>query len=141
MLIGFARRALPGGKSKARMTSLLVVEGNAEVRRIIRLLVEGLVDTLYEIEDAAKVSALYGESRFDWILIDLRLKEQSGLTATRQIKEIFPEAQIIIITEFDDEALREAASKVGANHYILKERLLDIVDLLSPRLLSGDEGL
>jgi CheY-like chemotaxis protein len=121
------------------MTSLLVVEGNAEVRRIICTLVDGLVDNLYESEDATEVPELYSKCRFDWILIDLRMKEQSGLTATKQIKELFPEAQIILLTEYDDEALREAAGKVGASHYILKERLLDLVDLLSARTLAGDE--
>jgi CheY-like chemotaxis protein len=112
------------------MTSLLIVEGSPEIRRMICLLVEGLVDIICETEDVAKLAELYGKSRFDSIVIDLRLKKQSGLKATKQIKERFPDAKIILITEYDDEALRQAASEVGASHCILKERLLDIVELL-----------
>lgn len=101
------------------------------------MLVEGLVDHIYESEDAAKVPELYRKTSFDWILIDIRMKKPNGLLATKQLKTLFPDAEMILIAEYDDEALRKAAREVGANHYIVKERLIDLVELLRPQVASA----
>jgi CheY-like chemotaxis protein len=98
------------------MTSLLVVEGNPEVRRMICVLVEGLVGPIYECEDPARVAELYRQTPLDWILIDIRLKQRNGLLATRRIKQQFPEAENILITDYDDQALRKADLESGADH-------------------------
>jgi DNA-binding NarL/FixJ family response regulator len=59
------------------------------------------------------------------------MKELDGISATRQIKAAFPDAQIIMITDYDDPKLREAARRAGACEYILKENLLDVRRILS----------
>jgi CheY-like chemotaxis protein len=115
------------------MTSLLVIEENAELRRMIRTLVEGVVGRIEECDDGSQVPAVYREARFDWVLIDIRMKKRKGLAVAKQIKEIFPEAKLLIISEYDDETLREAASVAGASHYVIKERLIDITEILDPR--------
>ncbi len=52
-----------------------------------------------------------------------------GLTATQRIHAAYPEAQILMVTQYDDRELRAAASAAGASGYVLKD------DLLGPRSL------
>ncbi len=43
----------------------------------------------------------------------------------------YPQARIMIVTDYNDDALRRAAFEAGACQYIVKENLLDIVDVLA----------
>jgi len=54
----------------------------------------------------------------------------SPFTATREILKAFPAAKIVIVSEHDDEQIREAARAAGACGYVLKENLLAIRELL-----------
>ncbi|MDQ3713629.1 MAG: response regulator [Acidobacteriota bacterium] len=57
---------------------------------------------------------------------DIELKETNGIAATRLITRDFPEAKIVIVTNYNDERLREAAAEAGARGYVLKENLLSL---------------
>ena len=56
-----------------------------------------------------------------------------GLTATRRLVEAHPEARILIVTQHDDEELREAALEAGARGFVLKDDLLSIGAFLEKR--------
>ena len=57
-------------------------------------------------------------------------KALNGITATGQIKQLFPDAKIVIVTNYDDSHLRQAAYRAGACHYVLKRNLFDICQIL-----------
>jgi CheY-like chemotaxis protein len=42
----------------------------------------------------------------------------------------FPEARVIIVTNYDNEALRQAAREAGARGYVLKDNLFEMRSLL-----------
>lgn len=111
---------------------LMIVDDNEQMRRIIKSIVSDLVEELYECEDGKEAVALYAERRPDWVVMDLRMKEMDGLEATRRITSRFPQARIVIVTDYDDSDLREAAREAGACCYINKRRLFDLRALLSP---------
>jgi two-component system response regulator DegU len=60
----------------------------------------------------------------------MRMNEVDGIQATKQIKAADPEARILIVTDYDDEELRRASMRAGACGYVLKEDLLDLIELL-----------
>ncbi len=60
----------------------------------------------------------------------IRMSGLDGIQATRQIKAADPAAKIVIVTDYDDDALREAALDSGACAYALKDNLLDLLQLL-----------
>jgi DNA-binding NarL/FixJ family response regulator len=52
-----------------------------------------------------------------------------GIEATRRIKAADPTARIVIVTDYDDDALHQAAIGEGACGCLLKDNLLDLVRL------------
>jgi CheY-like chemotaxis protein len=110
---------------------VMIVEDNDQMRRFIRSLVALLADDIYECSDGAEAVAAYAAHRPDWVLMDVEMKEMDGITATRKIKEAFADAKIVIVTQYDDAQLREAARAAGASEYVLKDNLLAVRQILT----------
>jgi NarL family two-component system response regulator LiaR len=56
----------------------------------------------------------------DVVLMDLLMPRMDGVTATRIIKERWPNIQVIALTSFKEKEYVEGAIKAGANGYLLK---------------------
>lgn len=110
---------------------LLIVEDNPTVRQMIRRMATGLADEISECCDGVEAVAQYATQLPDWVLMDVRMPRLNGIQATRQIKEAFPQARIVIVTSFDEMGLREAAQQAGACGYVLKEDLTDLRQILT----------
>jgi CheY-like chemotaxis protein len=110
--------------------NLLIVEDNDQMRRMIVKLVRGLAEHTFECRDGVEALPAYTMHLPDWVLMDVKMKEMDGISATKQIKASYPEANIIIVTDCDDPDLREAARSAGACEYVTKENLLDLRRLL-----------
>lgn len=114
------------------MLNLLIVEDNQPMRDLIRSIVSDLVEDVTECCDGAEALFAYTKCRPDWVLMDIRMKEMDGISATRQIKASFPEANIMIVTDYDSPNMREAAWRAGACEYVTKDNLLDMRRILGP---------
>lgn len=64
---------------------------------------------------------LFREHRPDVTLMDLRLPDESGVEATRQIRGEFPDARIIVLTSYDGDQDIYRALEAGVRGYLLKE--------------------
>ena len=109
---------------------LLIVEDNAHMRRWLGSLVQDLAEEIHECRDGSEALAAYTRHHPDWVLMDIKMPQTDGLTATRQIKAAWPEAKIIIVTEYGDAELRAAAQRAGACGYVVKENLSELRWLL-----------
>ena len=112
---------------------LLIVEDNAQMRRLIRAVVADLAEASTECADGAEVVAAYAAQQFsaaDRVLMDLQMPHVGGLEATRQLHAAFPDAVIIIVTQHDDPHWRAVATQAGACGYVLKDNLLELRRLL-----------
>jgi CheY-like chemotaxis protein len=110
---------------------LLIVDDNPSIRKMIKSIVEDLAEEIRECSDGSEALALYRERRADWVLMDIRMNKVDGLAATRQIKSAYPDARIVIVTNYDEADLREAARQAGARDYVVKENLLALREILS----------
>jgi len=109
---------------------LLIVDDNKQVRRMIRSLVEDLSSEIMECADGAEAVAFCELRQPEWILMDVRMKQMDGLTATRKIKNFLPATKIVIVTDHSDRQTKDAALKAGANGFCNKENLLFLRDLI-----------
>ena len=113
------------------MVSLLIVEDNDHMRRMIRSVVAGIADPVHECADGAEAPAVYAAHRPDWVLMDIEMPRVDGITATRRILASFPAARILIVTQYDDARIRRAALQTGAWGCVLKQNLLELRSLLA----------
>lgn len=104
----------------------MIVDDNAAVRRLIGSIVLPFADEIRECSNGAEAVSAYDAHQPDLVLMDIRMDEVDGIAATRQIKASHPAARILIVTDYDDDALRRAAISAGAFGYVLKENLLEL---------------
>lgn len=109
---------------------LLIVDDKAEVRRMIRRFLVDLAAEINETEDGESAFDAYVVFQPDWVLMDIEMKHTNGITATERIRAAYPQANIVIVTSYDDDCLRERATAAGARGYVLKENLLALRSML-----------
>jgi CheY-like chemotaxis protein len=108
---------------------LLIVEDNPQMRQMIRAVVAELAEAVTECADGEEAVAAYAARQFnrdDRVLMDLQMPGIGGLEATRRIRAAFPDANVIIVTQYNDPHWRSAATQAGACGYVLKENLLEL---------------
>jgi CheY-like chemotaxis protein len=124
----FIRLLLPVGW-RMPMT-ILIVEDNPAVRRLLRTEVTRIATAVWECDDGATALAAYEAHRPDVVLMDIQLPVVDGLVATRRIRRSYPSARIRVVTDYDDCEVREAAFRAGAVGYALKSNLLDLLEMI-----------
>ena len=110
---------------------VLIVEDNAAVRRMIRLFIDDVADEIFECADGDEALAAYRAFHPDWVLLDIKMKRMNGIAAAAQIKGAFPDAQILVVTSFNDAGLRGLAAEVGVAGFVLKENLEELRDYVA----------
>lgn len=102
---------------------VLIVDDSEPMRRMIKTFIGDLVEDAVECSDGSEALAAYREHQPDLVLMDMKMGAMDGLAATRQIREFFPEARIVMVSQWADKALREAARSAGAEAYVGKSDL------------------
>ena len=108
--------------NKEKTIRVLVVDDHAMVRTGLATFIEiddGL-DLVGQAADGREAVALCERSQPDVILMDLVMPEMDGVTATRTIRERWPETQVIALTSFQEKELVRDALQAGAISYLLK---------------------
>src|SRR5262245_8710310 len=106
--------------------TLLIVDDNPAVRRLIGKIVADLADDIRERADGAEALEAYRQCQPDLVLMDIEMSRMDGLAATREIIAAYPEAKVVIVSRHCDEQTRAAAREAGACGYVLKENLLEV---------------
>jgi len=115
---------LTDGKQMDGLMKILIVEDNQPMRRIIRRIVGDFADEIYECGDGGQAFDLYAAQNPDWVLMDVEMAGVDGITATRLIRNCYPKAKILIITNYDETDLRQAARDAGAVGFVPKDDLI-----------------
>ena len=119
---------------------VLIVDDSEPMRRTIKTLIGDLVDEFFECRDGSEALAAYQEHRPDLVLMDVKMEGMDGLAATRLIKESFPEARIVMVSQWEDAPLRKAATIAGVEAYVGKSDLLPLRSILSdPLTVQNDK--
>jgi DNA-binding NtrC family response regulator len=101
-------------------TKILIVDDETIMRESLAGWLERdghQVQTAASGEDALKKCA---QTRFDILLLDIKMEGMSGLDVLRRIKEADPEAAVVMITAYGSIATAIEAMKNGAFDYMLK---------------------
>ncbi|HET8616618.1 MAG TPA: response regulator transcription factor [Actinomycetales bacterium] len=119
------------------MTTVVVADDQGMVRSGLISLLEGDPDVTVvgEAADGAQAVAVVARTDPDVVLMDIRMPELDGLSATRQLVADQVRTRVLVLTTFDlDEYVFEAL-RSGASGFLLKdapaEELLNAVRLIS----------
>ena len=108
---------------------VLVVDDQELFRRGLTMLlaVEPGIEVVGEASDGVEGTNLAQSALPDVVLLDVRMPKRSGIEACVAIKEVAPNAKIIMLTVSDEEADLYEAVKNGASGYLLKDSSIDEV--------------
>ena len=103
--------------SRAR---IVVVEEHEVVRAGLRSMLDGLPDiqVVAEATDGCEAVEICCRAMPDIVLMDLRMPQMDGLTATRLIKQRCPGVSVLIVTLHEDPDSLLRAIKAGASGYV-----------------------
>jgi two-component system response regulator DegU len=122
--------------------TILIVEDDVRMRQMIRSVVQDLAAELIERDDGADAVAAYDQYMPDWVLMDIKLRNVDGLTATKRIVARHPQARVIIVTNYDSPGFKDEARFAGACGYVLKNHLVELRHIIQTHLdNSAGSGL
>jgi DNA-binding NarL/FixJ family response regulator len=99
----------------------VVADDHPVFRQGLRVLLEDLgVDVVAEAPDGSGAVEAALRERPDVVLMDVQMPGLSGIEATRQLVERWPEARVLVLTMVADDEAVFAAVQAGALGYVLK---------------------
>jgi DNA-binding NarL/FixJ family response regulator len=102
---------------------VLIVDDQRLMRDGLRTLIEleSDIEVVGEAADGLEAIVAYQNFGPDIVLMDVRMPNLNGVEATRRIKADWDEANILILTTFDDDEYIFEGLRAGASGYLLKD--------------------
>ncbi|MEM6430889.1 MAG: response regulator transcription factor [Deinococcota bacterium] len=108
--------------SQTTPITVMIVDDHELVREGIRSFLDSQADieVLAEASDGRNAIRLAAEHVPDVVLMDLMMPQMGGVEATRQLKQVSPTSQVVILTSYHDDEHIFPALRAGARSYVLK---------------------
>jgi two-component system, NarL family, response regulator LiaR len=102
---------------------VLITDDHSVVRQGVRVFLETQpeIEVLGEADSGQQAIDMCSELAPDVVLLDLLMPKMNGVEATRQIKQVSPRSNIVILTSYHDDEFIVPAIKAGALSYLLKD--------------------
>src|SRR5262245_41427818 len=104
--------------SNAAPLKLLIVDDHAALRRTLRQMFDGPGAAILEASSGEDAVRLFGAEHPDWVVMDMRMPGMGGLKATAALRQLDPEARVIVISQFTDAEYVEQARRAGALEFV-----------------------
>jgi DNA-binding NarL/FixJ family response regulator len=125
------------------MPGALIVEDDARFRKKLRNSLTSRFPYVVfrEAGNGKQAFQEIDSSRPAIVFMDISLGEDNGLELTKEIKRLYPEIVILILTGYDFPEYRDAAFQNGADFFLVKgsATLREIVKLVETILSRKDE--
>ncbi len=107
----------------AARARVLLVDDHALLRTGVANIInqESDLHVVAEAGNGVEAIAAYERHRPDVTLLDLRMPVMEGVEAVRRIRELDPQAKVIVLTTYDTDEDITRALKAGAKAYALKD--------------------
>jgi len=110
------------------MARVMIADDSKAIRILLKdIILNGKHELVAEAADGAEAVEKFVDLKPDVLLLDLVLPKKDGLTALKKIKEINPNAKIIMITVLDNKQMIQDCISAGAQAYITKPFTADDV--------------
>lgn len=118
---------------------IVIIDDHPIVRQGFKQLIEMETDlrVVGEADDAYKGIGVIKKIRPDLALVDLSLKEGSGLELIKNLQNEFPALPILVVSLHDENVYAERALKAGAKGFIMKAEATENVMIAIRQVLNG----
>lgn len=116
-----------------KLMSILIVDDEFGVRESFRLLFKDAFE-IHQAASGREALQAFASRSIDIVLLDIRLPDTHGVALLRQIKEVDPEVDIVMVTAVDDQQTAIDAMKSGAHDFIQKPFAIETVRALVHRV-------
>ena len=127
--------------------AILVVDDNEDLLETFSLILKRRGFHVETAGDGIAAVDRYKEHAFDVTLMDIVMPEMNGVEAFRKIRELDPEASVILMTAYSEEELIQIAKNEGARKVINKPIRIDqLIDMIKeaateePILIVDDDA-
>jgi two-component system NarL family response regulator len=129
--------------AKKKRIRILIADDHTVVREGLVSLVKRKSDmvVLAEASNGREAVDLWKQHRPDVTLLDLRMPEMDGVSAIKEIRELDPNAHIVVLTTYDGDEDIYRAIKAGAKAYLLKDTARDALVDCVRRVHAGETYL
>lgn len=109
--------------SPSQPIRVMLVDDHTMVRRGLATFLKVFNDLQLagEAESGAAAIQLCAEIQPDVVLMDMAMPDMDGATATRTIRQQFPQVRVIVLTSFKEGDMVKNALEAGAIGYLLKD--------------------
>jgi ActR/RegA family two-component response regulator len=105
----------------SRIRLFIVEDSSAILQRLLRSISDlPDVDFVGSAEDVAPAIAGVEKTHPDALILDLQLRSGNGLDVLRAVRQSQPDMQVVVFTNFAEDAYRDAAMKAGAQEFLDK---------------------
>jgi DNA-binding NarL/FixJ family response regulator len=106
---------------RAPTTKVLVVDDHRTFAEALALAMRPDRDLVVHVAgNGAEAVRIAEEERPDVVLMDVEMPGMAGIDAIRTVRELLPEAKVVVLSGHDDELLRARAVEAGAIGYVSK---------------------
>lgn len=87
-------------------------------------------EEVIECHKGLEAVKVYRHHHPDLVLMDIAMDDIDGFKATRMLIKEFPDASIVIVSQYIDKAYYEEAESAGAIAYVTKDNLAPLENIL-----------
>ena len=109
------------------MAKILIVDDSGMSRRTLRKILEGAGHRITEAEDGIAALEQYFIDKPDLVLLDLTMSGMYGIDVLTKLREMDPQAQVIVASADIQTSTRTLADEAGACDFINKPFAADQV--------------
>jgi two-component system response regulator EvgA len=108
-----------------KQPTVLIVEDHDAMRALLREFVNGVCPdcSILDAANGAQARMLVSQCRPAVVLMDIGLPDANGLALTGEIKALYPETKVIVVTQYGENHYREHAGRAGAFAFVAKDRI------------------
>jgi two-component system, chemotaxis family, chemotaxis protein CheY len=114
------------------MANILVIDDSALSRRILRRILEADGHLVREADDGMVALEQYLLQQPDLVLLDMTMRGMHGLDVLSKLREMDPQARVIVATADIQRSTRELVDAAGGSGFVSKpfdaERVLSAVN-------------
>ncbi|HNU28483.1 MAG TPA: response regulator transcription factor [Sedimentisphaerales bacterium] len=134
-----SQRTQPSTDRRSKRT-IVIVDDHPIVRQGLAQLINQESDLLVcgQAEDAYEAMQTIRESDPDMVIVDISLKETSGVELIKDLKIQYPDLPVLTLSMHDETVYGERALRAGARGYIMKQEATEKVVTAIRRVLAGE---